>query len=135
MQCLWSGLMLLPLHGWAAAGIEKPKKANVTNMAKYRVFINLPPRILLVSAARRSWVLRGVILGFSEEARTRGFPSLPFGGFGFVVIECRYVIRLFDTVVLMVNSIRNVRFGSLADLFTNFSLMSGFGWKADVQIA
>ncbi len=24
----------------------------------------------------------------------------------------------------------NVRFGSLADLFTNSSLMSGFGWKA-----
>ena len=28
----------------------------------------------------------GVILGFSEEARTRGFPSPPFGGFGFVVV-------------------------------------------------
>ncbi len=27
-------------------------------------------------------VLRGVILGFSEEARTRGFPSPSFGGFG-----------------------------------------------------
>ncbi len=29
-------------------------------------------------------VLRGVVRGFSEEARTRGFPSPPFGGFGFV---------------------------------------------------
>ncbi len=29
-------------------------------------------------------VLREVIHGFSEEARTRGFPSPPFGGFGFV---------------------------------------------------
>ena len=38
-------------------------------------------------AARRSWVLRGVIDGFSEEAWTRGFPSPSFGGFGFVVIS------------------------------------------------
>jgi len=30
-------------------------------------------------------VLRGVIRGFSEEARTRGFPSPSLGGFGFVV--------------------------------------------------
>ncbi len=30
-------------------------------------------------------VLRGVIRGFSKEARTRGFPSPSFGGFGFVV--------------------------------------------------
>ncbi len=37
-------------------------------------------------AARRSWVLRGVIRGFSEEARTRGFPSPSLGGFGFVVV-------------------------------------------------
>ncbi len=29
---------------------------------------------------------REVFLGFSEEARTRGFPSPPFGGFGFVVV-------------------------------------------------
>jgi len=27
-------------------------------------------------------------LGFSEEARTRGFPSPSFGGFGFIVIVC-----------------------------------------------
>jgi hypothetical protein len=31
-------------------------------------------------------ILRGVIHGFSEEARTRGFPSPPFGGFGFAVV-------------------------------------------------
>ena len=31
-------------------------------------------------------VLRGVIRGFSEEARTRGIPSPSFGGFGFVVV-------------------------------------------------
>ncbi len=32
-----------------------------------------------VSAARRSWVLREVFHGFSEEAGTRGFPSPSFG--------------------------------------------------------
>ncbi len=42
--------------------------------------------VALISAARRSRVLRGVFHGFSQEARTRGFPSPPFGGFGFVVV-------------------------------------------------
>ena len=37
-------------------------------------------------AARRSWVLRGVIDGFSEEARTRDFASLTLVRFAFV--EC-----------------------------------------------
>ena len=32
-------------------------------------------------------VLRGVIHGFSEEARTRGFPSPPLDGFGFTSID------------------------------------------------
>ena len=36
------------------------------------------------SAARRSWVLRGVIHGFSEEARTRGFASPALAGFAFI---------------------------------------------------
>ena len=31
-------------------------------------------------------VLREVIRGFSEKARTRGFPSTSFGGFGFSCI-------------------------------------------------
>jgi hypothetical protein len=31
-------------------------------------------------------VLRGVVYGFSEEARTSGFPSPPFDGFGFLVV-------------------------------------------------
>jgi hypothetical protein len=30
------------------------------------------------------WVLRGVIHGFSEEARTLGFASQPFGWFAFI---------------------------------------------------
>ncbi len=37
--------------------------------------------------ARRSRVLRGVIDGFSEEARTRGFSSPSLGGFAFVKID------------------------------------------------
>ena len=37
-------------------------------------------------------VLRGVILGFSEEARTRGFPSPPFGGFGFLGVASDLII-------------------------------------------
>jgi hypothetical protein len=39
------------------------------------------------------WVLREVFHGFSEEARTRGFPSPPFGGFGFIGIS--YSVPLF----------------------------------------
>ncbi len=35
-------------------------------------------------------VLRGVILGFSEEARTRGFPSPSLDGFGFIVSTTNY---------------------------------------------
>ena len=35
-------------------------------------------------AARRSWVLRGVDGGYSEEARTRSFASLAFARFAFL---------------------------------------------------
>jgi len=35
-------------------------------------------------AARRSWVPRGVIDGFSEEARTRDFASLTLVRFAFI---------------------------------------------------
>ena len=31
-------------------------------------------------------VLRGVVRGFSEEAKTRGFPYPSSGGFGFVAV-------------------------------------------------
>ncbi len=43
-----------------------------------------------MSVARRSWVLREVVRGFSEEARTRGFPSPSLGGFGFVALVGAY---------------------------------------------
>ncbi len=65
-------------------------------------------------------VLRGVIRGFSEEARTRGFPSPSFGGFGFVDICCDFFIHLAAGKNLIVNiiglcqSTGNVGFGSFS---------------------
>ena len=81
------------------------------------------PKFVLLE--RCPWHLRGVFHGFSEEARTRGF----------IVICCCFFIRLADSDVLIVNLITgtgNVRFGSLADLHRNSSLMSAFGGTADV---
>ncbi len=52
-----------------------------------------------VSAARRSWVLREVVCGFSEEARTRGFPSPSFGGSGFIVVTTNYSRKLPDCLI------------------------------------
>jgi hypothetical protein len=51
--------------------------------------------MLLVQVRRQPGdlrVLRGVIRGFSEEARTRGFPSPSFDRFGFfnVVSDFKY---------------------------------------------
>jgi len=40
--------------------------------------------------------------GFSEEARTRGFPSPSFGGFGFVVFYYSF-IRPVGGIFLIVN--------------------------------
>ncbi len=58
-------------------------------------------------------VLRGVIRGFSEEARTRGFPSLSLGGFGFVVAVTKYSRRLSDcligNIIRTYSSVGNVR--------------------------
>ena len=53
------------------------------------LFFTLSSPQVVQMAARRSWVLREVFRGFSKEARTRGFPSPSFGGFGFIVICCR----------------------------------------------
>ena len=54
-------------------------------------------------------ILRGVIHGFSEEARTRGFPSPYLGGFGFVdratvrrlssYVECRHYVKRAKTTI------------------------------------
>ncbi len=58
--------------------------------------------------------------GFSEEARTRGFPSPSFGGFGYIVAVTKYNRKLLDGPV--VNRIGtytgsgNVCFWSQADI-------------------
>ncbi len=74
--------------------------------------------------------------GFSEEAKTRGFPSPSLGGFGFVVATTNYSSRLSDCLIGKIfgtySSVGNVRCGSLADLFGKFSLMSAFGGEADI---
>ncbi len=44
--------------------------------------------VLAIRQPKSLRVLREVIHGFSEEARTGGFPSPSLGGFGFVVICC-----------------------------------------------
>ncbi len=58
-------------------------------------FISISPVIQRLNQPGDLRVLRGVIHGFSEEARTRGFPSPPFGGFGFVGVasDLRIVVR------------------------------------------
>ena len=73
-----------------------------------------------------------------EKSSTRGFPSPAVGEFGFVVRTTNYSRKLLDR--LTVNIIGNVRatgevrFGSLAVVQLNFSLMSASGRKADVQV-
>ena len=61
-------------------------------------------------------VLREVFHGFSEEARTRGFPSPSFGGFGFSLLPPKRIT--YGQVVQSVNLIwdffpaaKNVPFG------------------------
>ncbi len=69
---------------------------------KYRMFFLQPCRWQPGGLG----VLREVFHGFSEEARTRGFPSPPFGGFGFIGICCASFIRLYGNKVLTYNLIR-----------------------------
>ncbi len=75
-------------------------------------------------------VLREVFRGFSEEARTRGFPSPSLGGFGFVVAVTKYSSRfsncLIGNKIGTYSSVGNVCFGSLAASLANSSLMSAF---------
>ena len=61
-------------------------------------------------------VLREVFHGFSEEARTRGFPSPSFGGFGFIVSTTNYSRKLLDCLIGNIigtySGVGNVCFGS-----------------------
>ncbi len=47
------------------------------------LIVSLPFILIAAAAARRSWFLRGVVLGLSKEVKTSGLPSPSFGGFGF----------------------------------------------------
>ena len=47
-------------------------------------------------------------LGFSEEARTRGFPPLPFDRFGFVVTFCIFLIHRIGGNILIFDLITNI---------------------------
>ncbi len=84
-------------------------------------------------------VLRGVIHGFSEEARTRGFPSPSFGGFGFVDTYRSFFIRLAaeKSRDCLHNwgfqATGNVAYGSLAAPQDSTSLRAAIGGKAVVQ--
>ena len=63
-------------------------------------------------------VLRGVILGFSKEARTRGFPASPLGEFGYIVATANYNRRLSDCLIGNIigtySGVGKVPFGSAA---------------------
>ncbi len=70
-----------------------------------------------------------VIRSFSEVAKTRSFPYLLFGEFGFIDVA----IDLSIGVGLHISTrVTDVRFGSLAKLFTNIGLTSASEGKADV---
>ncbi len=78
-----------------------------------------------------------MLRGFSEEARTRGFPSPPFGGFGFFVATTKYITKLPDCLIanrigIYVSS-GNVRFGSLADPYDPTALTSAFERIAAIE--
>ncbi len=45
-------------------------------------------------------VLREAFHDFSEEARTRGFPSPPFGGFGYIVVVTKCSRKLPDCPIV-----------------------------------
>ncbi len=81
-------------------------------------------------------------LGFSEEVKTRGFPSPSFGGFGFVVIYCDLNLSrahchdnltppLLVAAVCRIPVECNVRFGSLAASFDLIRRMAASEGKAD----
>ncbi len=65
-----------------------PPPQDTQNAVKLKTDKNLANGFMAVLSMQRQLgglgVLRGVFHGFSEEARTRGFPSPSFDGFGFV---------------------------------------------------
>ncbi len=81
-------------------------------------FLCFAVRLIVFFGSPAILVLRGVIRGFSEEARTRGFPSPSLGGFGFVVVTAKFSRKLPDcqigNVIGTYSSDGNVSFGSTA---------------------
>ena len=51
-----------------------------------------------VGEARRSWVLRGDIHFFSEEARTSGFAPLALARFAFFVLLLTFMLERIESV-------------------------------------
>ncbi len=94
--------------GWSpcaeAISVERPNvRIDATSRVDTTLLITIHLFIALLQFSH--WqlgglrVLRGVIHGFSEEARTRGFPSPSFGGFGFsgVLKNQLYVLLRMNT--------------------------------------
>ena len=73
-----------------------------------------------------------------EKSSTRGFPSPSLGGFGFIVTTTNYSRELLDRLTVnIIGNVRatgDVRFGSLADYWTDSSLMSASEGKADFHV-
>ncbi len=73
-----------------AGGDVPPPPQATQNAVKLKPHRNLANAFMAALPMRRQLgdlgILRGVFHGFSEEARTRGFPSPSLGGFGFVVV-------------------------------------------------
>ena len=74
--------------------------------------------------------------GFSEEGRTRGFPSPPFGGFGFVVATTNYS-REFEFCQLgylnrIFQATGNVAFGSEPEVYRIF--LGRLLWNANQSL-
>ncbi len=82
-------------------------------------------------------VLRGVVRGFSEEARTRGFPSLALARFAIVVVVTKHNRRLraclIGNIISENSSDGNVRCGSLAAPRDSIISAAAIGGKADVK--
>ena len=76
--------------GFCNAAFRRQAVENKVNFILSRVSLSTLLHFDHLLYARRPWVLRGIVEGIAEEARTRGFPSPPLDGFGFVDFCCRF---------------------------------------------
>ncbi len=75
--------------GWRVGAAPPPPPPQATqNVVKLNTQRNLANACMVLVQVWRQLgglgVLRGVVEGVAEEARTRGFPSPSFDGFGFI---------------------------------------------------